>query len=299
MARLLRPTTLLTLATAGCLLVPLSSATASARHPDKAMDAAPAVRVLSTDVVAPVQLAVHHGTVYVGDAARSTLTKLGDATPLATGPQPGEIAGVDFAPSTGDLAYTALDRQTGKGTLTIRRGGYPEVVADLSDFERTKNPDGAVEYGASTSDPCVRDALKKLPLPTSRPAGYRGAAESHPYAVAAAGDGGWFVVDSSANDIVRVDQTGKITLVAVLPKQPHTFTRHDVDALGLPACVVGVHYDFEPAPTDVEVGPNGALYVSLLTGGPLDLRLGARGACTGWIRAPAIWLGSLPASAAR
>jgi len=48
-------------------------------------------------------------------------------------------------------------------------------------------------------------------------------------------------------------------------------------ANGLPDCTIGLTYNFEPVPTDVEVAPNGTLYVSLLPGGPEDPSLGARG----------------------
>ena len=42
--------------------------------------------------------------------------------------------------------------------------------------------------------------------------------------------------------------------------------------------MIGKTYRFEPVPTDVEVGPDGLLYVSTLPGGPEDPSLGARGA---------------------
>jgi hypothetical protein len=45
----------------------------------------------------------------------------------------------------------------------------------------------------------------------------------------------------------------------------------------LPDCVVGTTFIAEPVPTDVELGPNGQLYVSTLPGGPEDPSLGARG----------------------
>ncbi|MDQ1716764.1 MAG: hypothetical protein QOE89_717, partial [Pseudonocardiales bacterium] len=45
----------------------------------------------------------------------------------------------------------------------------------------------------------------------------------------------------------------------------------------LPDCVIGVTYNFEPVPTDVEVGPDGWLYVTTLPGGPEDPSAGARG----------------------
>ena len=40
---------------------------------------------------------------------------------------------------------------------------------------------------------------------------------------------------------------------------------------------MGLDYWFEPVPTDVELGPDGWLYVSSLPGGPEDGSLGAQG----------------------
>ena len=45
---------------------------------------------------------------------------------------------------------------------------------------------------------------------------------------------------------------------------------------GMPGCVVGHKFWFEPVPTDVEVH-GGMLYVTTLPGGPEDPSLGARG----------------------
>ncbi|HET9656445.1 MAG TPA: ScyD/ScyE family protein [Kineosporiaceae bacterium] len=277
MGRMHSPTIALALATAAMMLAsplaPAGAATTESGSPG----ASPEVRVITTDVVAPVQIAAHEGKVYVGDIARSTLTRLGYPTPLAVGPHPGEIAGVDFKPDDFVLAYAATDRRTGQGTVTIRRRGSSPVVADVSRFEQEKNPDGSLFYGVHTSDPCVRDAVAKLPLPSPRPAGYYGVVKAHPYAVAAGTHNDWYVVDSAANDLLRIDQSGNIELVAVLPGQPYVITRHDAEALGLPDCLVGVRYTFEAVPTDVEVGADGALYVSTFPGGPESLQLGARG----------------------
>lgn len=277
MGRMHRTTIALALATAGMMLAsPLAPASAGTTR-SGSPGASPRVQVLTTDVVAPVQIAAHEGKVYVGDIARSTLTKLGYPTPLAVGPRPGEIAGVDFKPDDFALAYAATDLSTGQGTVTIRRRGSSPVVADLSRFEQEKNPDGSLFYGVRTSDPCVRDAVAKLPLREPKPAGYHGVVDAHPYAVAAGTDNDWYVADPSADDVVRIDQSGNIELVAVLPGQPYIFTRHDAEALALPDCIVGVRYTFESVPTDVEVGADGALYVSTFPGGPESVQLGARG----------------------
>lgn len=277
MNRIFRLTTAKALATAGMVFAsPLAWAGSGAAQA-MAAGGPPSVTVLTTDVGAPEQIAVHEGKVYIGDAVRSTVTKIGYPTPLAVGPDPGEITGVDVKPDSFALAYAAMDATTGQGTVTVRRRGHSPVVADLTRFEQQKNPDGSVFYGSRTTDPCVRDALARLPLPTPRPAGYTGRPEAHPYAVAAGAGDDWYVVDASANDLLRIDGAGAVSLVAVLPGQPHTFTEHDARALGLPDCIVGVRYVFESAPTDVEVGADGALYVTTLPGGPIGLQLGARG----------------------
>ena len=59
---------------------------------------------------------------------------------------------------------------------------------------------------------------------------------------------------------------------------PTTITREAARQFGLPTCTIGKTYAFEAVPTDVELGPDGMLYVSVLPGGPEDPSLGARGA---------------------
>lgn len=86
------------------------------------------------------------------------------------------------------------------------------------------------------------------------------------------------VGDAGGNDLLQVDRHGRISVLSVLPRQPTTISASGAAALGLPDCVVGAVYNFEPVPTDVEVAANGRLVVSLLPGGPEDPSLGARGA---------------------
>jgi SMP-30/Gluconolactonase/LRE-like region len=90
-----------------------------------------------------------------------------------------------------------------------------------------------------------------------------------------------YVADAGANSVVSVDLgSGKTRTVAVLPPRPFKITTADTAtaAVGLPACVAGRTYAFEPVPTDVAVGPDGRLYVTSLPGGPEGPQLGARGA---------------------
>ncbi len=92
--------------------------------------------------------------------------------------------------------------------------------------------------------------------------------DSHPYQLATLPGGAWAVAEAAGNGILRVSKRGHISLVALLPRQPITFTQAQVDALGAPDCLVGVRYAFEPVPTDVERDRRGNLWVSVLPGGP-------------------------------
>ncbi len=227
----------------------------------------PAVKVTPIDTasVLPLSFAVDRGTVFVADAATSTIRVAGQAKPVVTGPQPGEIAGIERLRS-GAYAYAATDGKTGRATLTIRVPGRRTVVADLSAFERKYNPDAKARYGVTNPSRCVRDAWAKNPnLP---PLQSRGIVESHPYAVAFDRKLGWIVADAAGNDLLRVDSRGRVRLLSVLPRQPFRITAAAAKELGLPTCAIGVVYNFEAVPTDVERGPDGKLYVTTLPGGP-------------------------------
>jgi hypothetical protein len=85
------------------------------------------------------------------------------------------------------------------------------------------------------------------------------------------------MVGSGLHVTPQRSSNGRISTVAVLPPIPFVVTAEVAAGLGLPDCVVGKTYNFEPVPTDVELGPNGLLYVTSLPGGPEDESLGARG----------------------
>jgi hypothetical protein len=250
------------------LLVPLATS-ASAQQ-------TPSVKVLSTDFVMPLQFAVTHHLIFVADSGTSTGSVLfpnGKKVQLVTGPQRGEVAGVDVDARSGTGAYTSTDFTTGATRLTIVRPGKKPVVADISGFESHHNPDANVHYGVKNPSACVTNAL----APLGAPVDYTGVVDSHPYSVASLGNGNWVVADAAGNDLLKVDSKGHVSLLALLPPQPLKFTADLVAALGLPNCMLGVTYAFEPVPTDVEVGPGGKLYVSTLPGGPE----GAEGAVFG------------------
>ncbi len=230
------------------------------------------VSTLTNKVFAPLQLSVtrRYG-VLVSDSATSRVQQIrkgGALTIVAKGPQPGETGGVDVN-SRGDIAYTFSNYKTGATGITILRKGHKPVTANLSAFEKKYNPDKVNHYGTRSTDACVTAFFKAAGVPVSSTGSldYPGVVDSHPYSVAAV-PGGWVVAEAAGNDLLSVDAKGHVKVVAVLPPQPHVITAADAASLHAPACVVGTRYDFEPVPTDVEVGPHGALYVSTLPGGP-------------------------------
>jgi hypothetical protein len=164
---------------------------------------------------------------------------------------------------------------TGKNQMVkqIENGGKPTNLADVGAWEAKKNPDKVTTYGAQgITDECAA----QWPVKEAGPALYSGIVESHPYSTDTT-DEGVYLGDAAGNDILWIGNDGKIKTVAVLPPTPATITAEAAAAIGIPDCAVGLEYWFEPVPTDVELGPDGWLYVSSLPGGPEDGSLGALG----------------------
>lgn len=237
----------------------------------------PQVKTINTGVVAPYSLALSGNRVYVADGGTSTVSRVVGQSlrTVVTGPQPGEVAGLDISRNRRYLAYTSTDFQSGAAGLTITGPYGHRVTADLVNYEKTKNPDRRIAYGVDNPSQCVKDAFAGIE--GGPPVSYTGLVDSHPYAVASWGNS-WIVADAAGNDLLRVSRNGHISTLAVLPRQPLLITKKIAAGMGLPHCVVGVTYNFEAVPTDVEVGRDGSLYVSTLAGGPEDPSLGARSA---------------------
>jgi hypothetical protein len=188
------------------------------------------------------------------------LKQMGRSGSLAAGPVGGDLTGVALDASGKTYAYGSSTKRHTDSWLTIV--GARTVKASLMAYERRSNPDRTTQYGVPHPSACVRAAFKAL---DGGPASYTGRVASHPVAVANAGSS-WYVADSTANDVLKVDASGRVTKVAVLPRQPFVFTKKVVSALGMPSCVTGVTYYAEPTPTDVEVAPDGLVYVTTLPG---------------------------------
>lgn len=260
--RIISSKRLAAVAIAGVAIVPF------AVSQDASASTAPALKVvktLSSAYVGPLQFAVGRDKILVADSFTSTLNVVGQTKPIATNPGKGSsIDGVAIDPWSGAYAYTNTNANHSKTNLTIKTPDGKTVVADLAKYEKTVNPDKIIQYGVEgTPSACVTKALKAMGVPVK----YKGAVDSHPYAVAATGYGSWAVADAGGNDILRVDQWGNVSTIAVLPSQPLKITAAVAAALHVPACAIGVTYDFEAVPTDVEVGRDGALYVTTLPGG--------------------------------
>ena len=213
------------------------------------------------------------GQNYMGKSPKGELTWIGD-----DGSVEGlwEKSGTEVAAAigTGDtIAFltTTLDHDNPGAALMLRdEAGVVTKVADLHKFEKQKNPDGDVRYGARVGDNCAAKLPKMV-----RP--YSGIVESHPYAIANAPDGGWYVADAAGNSILKVNANGGVRTVDVLKPALVKITAAVAKAFKLDECAVGHMAAFEPVPTDVEVARTGNLVVSSLAGGPEHPALGNKG----------------------
>lgn len=249
-------------AVAGLAVATPGIATAHPRHTPP--------RTLSTSVGAPFNLEIQGKRVLVADGGLGyigSLQRNGSITPVITG-----VPGASGVATRGAwLAYTSTvtEEETFENTasgLHIRAPRGRTTYADTTAYEARRNPDGRTHYGPRSTDQCVVDAVGPR---------YTGLVDSHAYSVASYRNG-WLVADAGANDLLSVSTRGRIRTMATFPAQPHTVTAQEATALGTP-CLAGVTYDFEAVPTDVEVGPDGMIYVTTLPGGPEGPELGARG----------------------
>lgn len=230
-----------------------------------APDADPTPRLLANRLIGPLSAAVSDdGTVYFTQNFAGALMRRA----------PGRAPRTDFRSTGPEVGGVSVVRRqvtftTTGGRQLLRRIGLnaPDpkatVVADLGAYEQSANPDGDVRYGLEkVSTQCAQ----QWPVDQLGPPQYDGIVESHPYGTALDGPA-TYVADAAGNDILRVMPDGTVSTVAVLPAQPVKITAQIAEQNGIPECAIGLTYDFEPVPTDVEVGPDGRLYVSTLSGG--------------------------------
>jgi hypothetical protein len=253
--------------------------------PSWGSDEAPEHEVLANGLVSPLHVAVGtNKSVYVTQDFAGTLSRVnGDQTvdTVYQAPQGWEVAGVETRGATIfflESKGAGLGDPAGLGGYlkAISPRGDVRTIADLAEYERNTNPDAGEDYGFApgTSDQCLKEAAA---IPDAPPPQYTGTVDSHPYATYVRGNTA-YVADAGANAILEVDiDSGDVTTLAVLPPRPAVLTPEAAATLGAPSCA-GFEYAFEPVPTDVEMGPDGWLYVTSLPGGPEVPSLGDRGA---------------------
>ena len=136
--------------------------------------------------------------------------------------------------------------------------GEIELVADIASFEEASNPDADLSGGEVFSNP---------------------------HSVAST-DAGTVAVDAGGNSVLMVDESGDVSLIAVIPPLELEFSPEALEALPAgegaeepggeasePAVGTNepVTVPVQAVPTSVALGPDGALYVGQLTGGPFPV----------------------------
>jgi hypothetical protein len=220
--------------------------------------------VVASGLDNPRGLAVdHRGTVYVTEAGT------GGSGPCLVGPEGDEVC----AGATGAVtkAWHGGQRRILEGLPSIAAPGGAGAIGP-SDIHLSRFGGAYLTVGLA-ADPAARDALGELGPSfgllhkLSRFGGLRTVADIAAFEASANPDGAppdsnphsvttkWgrtYVVDAGGNSLLRVHRSGEISTVAVFPDQE----------AGDPPV------PFQAVPTSVVVGPDGALYVSQLTGFP-------------------------------
>lgn len=271
-----------TVAVATATLLILSPAAFAAAAPPS-----PDAVTLAENLVGPLHLSVGPGkAVTVSESFAGRLTTVHRGSTSETYAADGwDVSGSAYRGSTlfflESVGAGPMDPRPMVGSLkSIDNKGTVRTITDqFAEHEAATNPDAAVQFGLSPADASAHPECVAQLTAAEIPASYTGAdvePDTHVYGLAVQGDTA-YVADAGANAVFTVNlKSGIIDTLAVLPAQPVLITEAASEALGVPACA-GLTYGFEPVPTDIEIGPDGRLYVGLLPGGPEDERLGARG----------------------
>jgi hypothetical protein len=242
----------------------------STAAPEKA---APTVTVLAKGLVSPLSVAVDaEGVRYFSQNFAGLLMRQvpgGQPEVVYEAKKNAEVGAVSVSGS--EVTFAVSEGNNEKGTIyRMDAEGKVSMLGKTHPLEKSANPDGKIRYGFRN---LAASCAKKV---TSVPVSYRGIPETHPYATASHA-GTTYIADAGANAIFKIAEGGTMSVVGKVPAARVVVTRQAAEAFDLPKCVVGKAYYFESVPTDIEVGPDGKLYVTSLPGGPEDPALGANG----------------------
>lgn len=226
---------------------------------------------LADGLVGPLHLDASGRDILVSQSFAGKISRIHDGVVTDLVSEPDAFTGGVANGPFGTVLFL-ISGQSGSFLKMRLPNGTVRSIADLGAYEAKNNPDQVNTYGMEGLTPeCAQQLPPDIPfLP------YSGEVDSNPYELAVT-PLGTFVADAGGNDILFVTWSGRISTVSVLPPRPYTITAETVAAMGLPNCVSGLTYNFEPVPTDVVIGPRLQLYVSSLPGGPEDASFGARG----------------------
>jgi hypothetical protein len=214
------------------------------------------------------------GSIYVAESGTGGSEKI--TTPGENG-QPGE---------SGTRGYTAqITKIAPDGTKTVVAKNLPSIMggegpSGASDLAYANGALWAVWYGTPEGVTPIpgEGALLRIDPSTgisqtvASITGFEvknnpdpNAVDSNPYGVSVGSDNMVYVADAGGNDVLKVDpNSGAVSLVAVIPGIPVPKAMQQPG--GNPER--GGKQELDPVPTGVQMGADGALYVSLLSGGP-------------------------------
>ncbi len=190
----------------------------------------------------------------------------------ATGPDSGGVS--DLAIGADGSLYLIMNL----GADPASRAENPEALASLGWLLKA-GADGTLEEVADVA------AFESANDPDTE---MGGEVDSNPYGIVAT-DAGIVVADAGANDVLLVGDDGSVTLLGVIGPTVHEFSAADLAAMGPPPEGEGevppaaeengeappadamIPVPVQAVPTSVTVGPDGALYVGQLTGGPFPV----------------------------
>lgn len=224
--------------------------------------------VLAEHLVGPLTFDLSaDGTITVGQSFLGEVTRIagGSSETLSQGP---DSTGVSVLGPTVTWSERAGDEFSIFGSWLKSSGPDGDTSIDLLAWEQEHNPDGDSWYGfEEISDECAAT------LPPFVDARYQGKVDTHAYGTLTLADA-TYVADAGMNAVLEV-VGDEVSTLAVLPPLPLVVT-DEMRVVGegpegpvlLDECVVGLTFDAEPVPTDVEMGTDGMLYVSTLPGAP-------------------------------